>query len=172
MQSIQQSSRDYWEFKLFCIGVLWLALGYGLLSVTFHVLPPPTRSSEYAPIIIPIFFLLVSYVIVAAAIEVVWPITLSTDIVEDRVKFRDSRRVGEKTVVSKCDVEYFFIERRQFWHGKNFRGRVICKLKDGSQKSLSSTVVPYGSRKEFLDSIANLWGRRYVQQRSNVLDVA
>lgn len=172
MQSIQQSSRDYWQFKLFCIGVLWLALGYALLSVTFHVLPLPTRSSEYAPTIIPIFFLLVSYVLVAVAIGVVWPITFSTEIVEDRVTFRDPRRVGEKKVVSKCDVEYFFIERRQFWHGRNFRGRVICILKDGTRKPISSTVVPYESRKEFLDSIANLWGRRYVQQRSNVPDVA
>ena len=171
MHCIKQSSLDYWEFKLFCIGILWLALGYALLS-TFHVLPPPKQTFTYAPVMIPVFFLLVSYVFVGAIIRVVWPVTFLTVIVDYRILFRDSRKVDEKTVVSKPEVTNFYIEKKQFWHGPSFRGRVICVFNDGSQKALSPTIVPYESRREFLDSVANLWGKRYVQQEASVSDVA
>jgi hypothetical protein len=93
-------------------------------------------------------------------------------IVDDRILFRDSRKVDEKTVVSKPEVTNFYIEKKQFWHGPSFRGRVICVFNDGSQKALSPTIVPYESRREFLDSVANLWGKRYVQQEGRVSDVA
>ena len=110
MHLIRQSSRDYWELKLFCIGVLWLALCYGFLSVTIHILPPLQRIAPNAPIIIPILFSLVSFGFVGSIMRVVWPLTFSTEIDTDRIQFRDSRKEYASTVVSRTEVQYFRVE--------------------------------------------------------------
>lgn len=84
----------------------------------------------------------------------------------NRIQFRDFRKDYASTVASRSEVQYFRVEKKEFWHGRKFQGRVICVQKDGGQKPLSTFVVSHRSKKEFFEAATDECGEDYVQTGS------
>jgi hypothetical protein len=162
MRSIRQSTRDFWEFKLFVIGIIWIALGYGLFSVTIPVLPQPKRVDPNAWLLIPALFSLTTALLLWVLARALWPIVYDCTILEDRILLSEStKHKGEQTIL-RASVRQFYTQKRRFYHVENANMPVVCEYVDGSKQKLDLKFVSPDSRSRFYEYVAEAWGTGYV----------